>query len=291
MKKLLLLGTALLLHEVALAQLQNTDFETWVMPINGEINANRPVSWLRTNGISLNQNQFYHPPVTEAQNGNYALRMSIWYTYDEDMAIQTAPINYRPAALTGFYTYTDNLVFSHFTNNIVDDEARVSVKLTKANNATGEVEVVGTGTIILPPSGVYTQFTCPILYTSGAIPDAIEVVFDSSLMDRFTDGAYTSPALTGVSSILTVDNIALTTTLADADLTKTKLSIYPNPVSDILYLSEFEGIATIFDMTGKRITAHEGTIKKIDVSTLQTGIYIVSINDNTGVQTLKLIKK
>ena len=90
MKKLLLIGTALLLQAAASAQLQNTDFETWEIPVNEAIGGNRPVGWVRTNGIPMSETYFfYHNPVTEAQNGDYALRISIWYTYDIDMAKQT----------------------------------------------------------------------------------------------------------------------------------------------------------------------------------------------------------
>ena len=294
MKKLLLSGTALLLQAAASAQLQNTDFETWEIPVNEAIGGNRPVGWVRTNGIPMSETYFfYHNPVTEAQNGDYALRISIWYTYDIDMAKQTASINSRPAALNGFYTYTDNLVFSNFTGEIVDDEARATVKLTKVNPVSGEAEVIGTGTTVLPPSGTYAAFTCPIVYTSTETPDTIEVLFDCSLMDKTSGGSsFTSPTGVGVSSILTIDNVSLTAaTLSSEEFELQNLRIFPNPARDTVEIPGFKGAAKIFDITGKLVANHESLINKIDVAALQTGVYVLSLKNNFGTHNIRLIKQ
>ncbi len=192
------------------AQLQNTGFEDWQNPID-PLTGNKPVGWTRSNGIPSGENyNFYHQPVTDPQSGNYALRLSIWYTYDEDMAFQEAPIASRPAAFTGYYTYTDNAVYSHFSGEVVDDEARVFVYLTKWNAALSQNDTIGTGYLQLAAVENYTQFNCPITYTSDATPDKIKVILDASLLDKSTGGAaFTSTVPGGVSSILTVDNLAL----------------------------------------------------------------------------------
>lgn len=59
MKKHLLFGTALLLQLTVSAQLQNTDFETWEMPINQFGSNNRPTGWQRTNGVAGSENYFF----------------------------------------------------------------------------------------------------------------------------------------------------------------------------------------------------------------------------------------
>lgn len=282
------------MQSTVFAQLQNTDFETWELPVSQSVGGNRPVGWQRTNGVEGSENLFfYHAPVTEAQNGDYALRISLWYTYDLDMARQIAPINYRPAALTGFYTYTDNIVYSHFADENVEDQARAIVRLTKLNLSTGLAEEVGTGTTLLAATTTFAEFTCPITYTSDAVPDTIEVVFDCSLMDKTTGGAgFTSPLISGVSSILTIDNLALTNeTLSVAQMGKHKAAIYPNPATHEVYITGFEGSASIYDATGKKVRHDQNIVGQIDIAELQSGVYLLRLQDHSGWQTARIIKQ
>ncbi len=78
-----------------------------------------------------------------------------------------------------------------------------------------------------------------------------------------------------------------------SDFTQSKISIYPNPVSDILYFeptgATIEKII-IFDFSGRKIL--EQNIKNtISVSNLQQGNYILKIFSDKGVQTEKIIVK
>ena len=68
-------------------------------------------------------------------------------------------------------------------------------------------------------------------------------------------------------------------------------SIYPNPVSDILYIDGKEppGIVCIYDLNGRQIIRVEinETPAPIDLSNLKSGFYFVKTNN----QTVKIIKK
>ena len=292
MKKSVLLGTALLLQAVGFAQLQNTNFEIWENPVNDSPGGNRPVGWIRTNGIPSSENfNFYHDPATPAQFGDYALRLSIWYTYDEDMARQIAPIDYRPAALLGFYTYTDNQILDNMSENIIDDVAKATVRLTKADPATGEPILIGLGVVPLAPTQSYAPFVCAIDYLSGEIPDTIEVIFDASVMDKVTGVNVTAPPGMGVSSILTIDNISLTTeTLQAEDFTLANITVYPNPATDIVHIKGFEGNARIYEVSGKLVATYFTQVGDIDISLLIKGVYILSLHTDTGTFNTKLIK-
>ena len=71
--------------------------------------------------------------------------------------------------------------------------------------------------------------------------------------------------------------------------------VYPNPVEDKLYISGIENDASIriFDLLGKQVfssTKHH-TNEAIDVSKLETGVYLVKVNDGENSFTQKTIKK
>lgn len=290
MKKLLLLGSALLLQLNGRAQLQNANFETWESPITDQIGSNRPIGWTRTNGIAGSENyNFYHSAASPAQNGNYALRLSIWYSYDKDMAKQVAPINYRPAALTGHYTYTDNQVR---IDEIELDNATVSVKLTKVNPATGQPEMVGTGLLNLDAAAEFSLFTCPIAYVSNEIPDTIEVLLDCSRLDKNENWKQVVPLSTsGIGSIFTVDNLMLTMSLGTSNVAISRIDAYPNPATADFHLPNFSGDVKIYDMTGKTVATYQNVTNKIDVGSLSSGIYLISLIGEHGNQNLKLVKR
>ncbi|PNQ74851.1 RNA-binding protein [Hanstruepera neustonica] len=82
--------------------------------------------------------------------------------------------------------------------------------------------------------------------------------------------------------------------LSVEDLTLSNLVIYPNPVRDNLYFKTNQDlspkIATIFDLNGKRILNGRIENNTIDVSSLQSGIYLLRIESNGQLITRKLIK-
>jgi len=67
-----------------------------------------------------------------------------------------------------------------------------------------------------------------------------------------------------------------------------ELSIYPNPVNDKLFSSNFTGEFLIHDVTGKSVIqgSISSTNSSVDVSELSKGIYFIK-TDNT---TTKFIK-
>lgn len=76
------------------------------------------------------------------------------------------------------------------------------------------------------------------------------------------------------------------------------LKIYPNPTSDILYLSGEEEVLrdsdiVVYDMNGKKIleTVFSQNHSGINVSSLESGVYILSVSKNNAKQSYKFIKK
>lgn len=75
---------------------------------------------------------------------------------------------------------------------------------------------------------------------------------------------------------------------------KKDVKIYPNPFSDIINISELKDIKTIkvSDVAGRTLKTFENPIKEINLSSLNSGLYLITMYFKDGSQnTLKTIKK
>lgn len=82
--------------------------------------------------------------------------------------------------------------------------------------------------------------------------------------------------------------------LAVSDIDKTgNLSVYPNPFSDILNISDIKGVKSISinDISGREVKSLVPA-REINLSDLKTGLYIVNLKINDGsIKPFKVIKK
>ena len=70
--------------------------------------------------------------------------------------------------------------------------------------------------------------------------------------------------------------------------------LYPNPVKDVLNIELIDADSATFKITNLLgQTVKSGTLRQqgIDVSNLQTGIYVIEVNDGEEVMTKKFIKQ
>jgi len=293
MKKIITL-TFIALPFIALAQLQNMNFEQWKSDPNStpEWIQNKPDGWILRNDLFESEEAtFYYPAETSAQDGDYALKLGIWYNYAKDEAKQKAPINYRPAELTGYYKYTDNELLAA-NNEIIKDTARVSVYLTKWNEVLSKNDTIGFGRTDLSESIAYNSFTCTINYTSNEIPDNIIVLLDCSKLKRNIE-TEAFICLNNTGSYFTVDNLKLTeNTMGTEDFTPaTTIKLYPNPAKDVVTITNFSGDASVYDTTGKLVLTHSNTANSpLNVQQLQKGVYALKLSEGGTVTYLKLIK-
>lgn len=83
--------------------------------------------------------------------------------------------------------------------------------------------------------------------------------------------------------------------LSTNDVVKDKASIqiYPNPVTDVLNVTQISSKATfsITNMVGQKVMSGQISDNKISVSRLSTGAYIISIEDKGTTSNLKFVKK
>jgi len=74
-----------------------------------------------------------------------------------------------------------------------------------------------------------------------------------------------------------------------------QLSVYPNPAKDMLYINNLadNSTITIADITGKQVVAYSANTGKngVSISSLSTGLYIMTVKDAAGVHTAKFVKE
>ena len=80
-------------------------------------------------------------------------------------------------------------------------------------------------------------------------------------------------------------------TLNIEELEGNSISIYPNPVSEIIYIKSNLELTKIelFDILGKRVLTTNNT-DKVNVTNLKTGVYFLKIQSSKGQITKKIIK-
>lgn len=109
---------------------------------------------------------------------------------------------------------------------------------------------------------------------------------------------YQQPAITacGTSSFGDVEDYTLNIldeTMAVADLNKANISVYPNPFTDVLKISEVKGVKSVSvnDISGRQVKSLAPSAE-LNLSSLKTGLYIVNLQMEDGsVKTFKAIKK
>jgi len=71
------------------------------------------------------------------------------------------------------------------------------------------------------------------------------------------------------------------------------LKLYPNPVSDKLFISTKEQIehVDIYNINGQLVKQTDIVANGVDVSQLPNGLYMIQIQTNTNTTTQKFLKK
>jgi hypothetical protein len=95
---------------------------------------------------------------------------------------------------------------------------------------------------------------------------------------------------------VTAQTITVTQDAGTSDIIITEnsdLSIYPNPVDNVLFLVGVPKNVeiTIFNISGKTVISTKSNGNQIDISMLSKGIYIIRIIDSKNVKTKEFIKK
>ncbi len=100
----------------------------------------------------------------------------------------------------------------------------------------------------------------------------------------------------GNSSFGQVEDYTLNiTSLAVSNVNKAQVKIYPNPVVDVLNIEADSKVSAVqvFDLTGKVVSSHalNAVKNQVNLSKLTPGVYVVNIQTEKGMQSVKIVKK
>lgn len=134
----------------------------------------------------------------------------------------------------------------------------------------------------------WTQFS----YVVSGVPSLTDCKF--AFRYYVTDGGPSGDN----SNIIAVDDFSVDRTLGTNEFFKSNISMYPNPVNDVINIDNISDIvlnsAKVTDINGR--TVKEINLKgvsntQINIGEFQSGIYFLKVNTNQGVGTTKIVKK
>lgn len=158
-----------------------------------------------------------------------------------------------------------------------------------------------------------------IVYTTSAI-STLTLVFDSTFNGKIkltsgTDITITAntTSYTAVNGIVTIPNLPAGTytinkgdttnlfyikteygNLSTTDFAKENLVIYPNPVVNQLHISVPNNTVekvTVFNVAGHVVKSVVGNVNTVDLSKLNSGLYLIQVKTKNGILNKKVIKK
>ena len=130
-----------------------------------------------------------------------------------------------------------------------------------------------------------------IVNASGTIADATPATNGAILGGALNINPLTNSVY--VDSIVFDNVVPLALSTADFGNTKNTISLYPNPVQEVLNISSSDSIAKIevYDIQGRNVASKNNT-SDVNVATLGKGVYIVKVvQENGSVITKQFIKE
>jgi hypothetical protein len=185
----------------------------------------------------------------------------------------------------------------------------VSGKTSSFYTITGNMNSTAGSTTLTARLKIETATT--ITYTTAAV-STLTLVFDPTFTGKIkVNNVSTASAVGGVITVSSVPAGAVSITKGDTanlfyiktayaslglgdNVEASKLTLYPNPVSDQLYISsdnqKIENVM-IYSLSGGVVKNIPGEVESIDVSNLTTGNYLVRVTTDQGSFAKKIIKK
>lgn len=129
----------------------------------------------------------------------------------------------------------------------------------------------------------WTQYSYTVSGLSG--PTSVKFAFRYFVTNGGPSGAN--------SDLIGIDSFSVDRTLSSDSFFKNNFSIYPNPVSNVLNISVKNEMTinslSITDLNGRVVSSSDSSTS-IDVSSLSSGVYFISVETNEGKGTSKFVK-
>ncbi len=133
--------------------------------------------------------------------------------------------------------------------------------------------------------------TVSLAVNGYTIPGGLDA-FEHDIIMPYTTGNNATMTAAVDNVILEANSVAQLGTSQVGQIGDVKLSVYPNPATDVLTVNSASKVkaAKVYDVTGKQVNASvQGN--QIDVKNLAKGVYILNVATEKGTESVKFIKK
>lgn len=205
--------------------------------------------------------------------------------------VGTFPMNYgytNSDSMAGTYVYgTYNGTFSGTINTIVDAYGTLNMTINGVQSNYTVTRLKSTQSLslnysIFPNVGTIVQ-TVYTYYEAG----------NSSPIFRSTETVVNVP-LQGIVDETTTVMEKFDGVLSNSAFDSNQSIAYPNPMRDLLYLSDYSDSSiakiSLTDMRGRIVLSLLKPSQTIDVSGLESGLYLLEVQTDKGIQTQKVLK-
>lgn len=206
-------------------------------------------------------------------------------------------------------TSTSTAGYENFTSTVIDAERERSYTLTVKSTAdaysadrlvawidfNGDGDFDDAGETIVPVTAGVGTGTSWTVTRNITIP-ANAKIGQTRMRIRFYDNGFspnTTPCGTTTYGQVEDYTINIKEFLGVNDISKGNISVYPNPFTDVLKISDVKGVKSVSvnDISGREVKSLAPSAE-LNLSTLQAGLYIVNLKMEDGsVKSFKAIKK
>jgi len=280
------------------AQDFNLGFESWgdgLMVWFPAVNPNCTVpenAECCVNKCQLNQwgSRFGHgiTRTTDAYSGDYAVVVHMWYhgaleqlslgdchTDSESYPPQIVSLPSKLYGISGYYKFIADSVIEGDMD--AAKMATAHIKTYSINPLTGNLEQATHDSLKFEKADEYQKFEFAVSYPdSDFTPDSVSIWFESNNHNSGATGC-------AYAHLLYLDEIQLLYEPLSINSypASSKFVVYPNPANDIIYLDYLSAIQVqqiqLLDLSGKTIKTFQKPGKKLDISGLCPGIYMLRI--------------
>ncbi len=204
---------------------------------------------------------------------------------------------------------------SVFLARFAKDNNRRSFGITSDEDTAITVDSDGKASIYGPGSAYFLQANCstsyapevitkfqPLIWNRGGealkvykVPGTSTGTNSFDLSDWQTGNGGTWQNWSVVAGVLarTDSTNPMCDILSTPDFENFTVEVYPNPVSDIIFIKSKSPVQAVkvYNLLGKEFSSTLSNGNTIDVSTLNSGLYILKLSSETSEQTFKILKK
>jgi hypothetical protein len=165
----------------------------------------------------------------------------------------------------------------------------------------------GTGVILVGDSGLNFNNSGEVIGVKDGPNGAWALIFDSDALSNNPNESYTrNPDITGAfeqhgdnfprlfSPGYRVDSTAFRTSTGILEKqSKIELNLYPNPVRDFFYLNADKKIdlVEVFKLNGQKVMEMSNVSRKVDVTDLPGGVYLLRARSGESLSTIRFVKQ